>query len=275
MIPSSPAHRRVLLWGLVLGLALGVLISVGARRVLRPERMVMTDQPCPARAAGAVREPVRGDLAGLCNYRPENAALLAAGMRPRVVFIGDSLTEEWAAEDPELFRGGVAGRGIGGQTSQQVLLRFRQDVIALRPQAVHIAVGTNDIAANSGINRPQDLADNVETMIDLAGAHGIRVIVASMFPADVVPARREIEGVPARIAQLDGLLRALAARRGVVFADYRSALADSRGRPLPGLTHDGLHLTKAGYAAIRPVAEQAMATALSAAPPARSSAIKP
>lgn len=256
-----PGQRfRIVLLVLALLAALGVLAF--RDRILPPDRIAMSDRPCPPRAADEPFGPVPRDLAGLCFYRAENERLLAGPTRPQAVFIGDSITEYWREGDPALFGARIANRGITGQTSQQLLLRFRQDVIALAPQVVQIEVGINDIAANTGINRPQDLIDNVETMIELAEAHGIAVIVAGVFPAETIPTRQDISGVGPRIRQLDARLRELAARRGAVFADYHAALAGPDGAPRPGLTHDGLHLSDAGYAAIRPVAERALAEAL-------------
>ena len=247
-----------------LGLALIVALAAVALRtwIFPPQRYSMVDAPCPPRAPDAERKPVRGDLAGLCYYQAENLSLQASGARPRAVFIGDSITEYWRDRDPALFAPGMINRGITGQTSQQVLLRFRHDVIALNPQVVHIAVGTNDIAGNTGVASPADLSGNVETMIDLAKAHGIAVVVAGLFPADAIPTREDIAGVNPRIRQLNAMLADLARRRGVVFADYHAALADPHGRPRPGLTSDGLHLSRAGYAAIRPEANRALSAAL-------------
>ena len=201
------------------------------------------------------------DWAELCHYRADNAALIAAGTRPRVVVIGDSIAGRWPEQDPGFFTGGIVNRGIGGQTSGQMLLRFQQDVIALHPQAVHIIAGLNDIAGLSGPVRQQDFQNNIRAMAALAEANGIAVILASMTPVrqDSYEGRKR---PAARIAELNGWLREFAAESGAGLADYSAALTGPAGEPASGqLESDGIHLTKPAYAILRPIAEAAFAEA--------------
>lgn len=127
------------------------------------------------------------DFGQLCRYRAANAALTE---RPRVVFAGDSITDNWINFDPAFFSNGVIDRGIGGQTSPQLLLRFRQDVIDLHPQAVHIMIGSNDIAGNTGAATIETVEGHIASMAELARAHGIRVILASVPRPAPSPGRR-------------------------------------------------------------------------------------
>jgi len=205
----------------------------------------------------AKAERLARDWAGLGYYRRANAAL--GGQSVDVVFIGDSITEMWAVADPGLFSGGYINRGISGQTSPQILLRFMADVVALRPRAVHLMCGINDVAGNTGPNTPADYQNNVHAMLDLAQTHGIGVILASLTPAAGFTWSPEISGVAARVHDLNAWLVDLAARRGLVFADYHTALTSPDGALRPELTRDGVHPTSAGYRLMRPVLARAVA----------------
>ena len=196
------------------------------------------------------------DWANLCRYRAENAAL-AKQRRPRAVFIGDSITENWPAADPGFFTGGVVGRGISGQTSPQMLLRFYADVVALHPRVVHILAGTNDLAGNTGPTTAQDYRNNVMAMTELALANGIRVVLGAIPPADHFSWRPELRPA-AQLAELNDWLRHYAAARRVTFVDYYSLLAAKDGSMRADLTHDGVHPHRAGYALMRTLAERAI-----------------
>ena len=201
------------------------------------------------------------DWAWLCRYQAANAALKE---RPRAVFMGDSITEYWGGLDPALFAGGVIDRGISGQTTPQMVLRFRQDVVALRPKVVHIMGGTNDVAGNTGPESPDMFRNNIRTMVDLARANGIAVVLAAIPPAakfNWVPGLQPA----ARIAELNRWLKSYAAERKLVFADYHAVLAAPDGAMKPAFSADGVHPNAAGYAVMRPVAERALAAALKAA----------
>lgn len=228
----------------------------------------MAAAPCPAEAAYSGSETERIDWGGLCRWRADNARLAAAGTRPQVVFMGDSLTAFWADYDPGFYTDGRVNRGVGGQTSAQQLVRFRQDVIALKPRWVHLMGGINDIAGNSGLATPDGYLANIESMVDLAEAHGIGVIVGTIPPTDDFDVPGKVEPGP-WIARLNAELRALATRRGLVLADYHAAMAGPDGAPRPGLFADWGHPNAAGYAAMERVALEAIARAEGIAPPPR------
>ena len=210
------------------------------------------------------------DWAGLTRYGSENSEVRppAAGEQ-RVVFFGDQITESWRLA--EFFPGKpYFNRGIAGQTSPQMLVRFRQDVIGLRPKAVVILAGTNDIARFTGPATKGTIADHIMSMTDLAKANGIRVVLGSITPVcDCTkidqpagpPVRPQTELRPQRrIADWNGWLREHAAQSGSVYVDYYSALASGRNLK-PELTVDGLLPNDAGYKVMAALAEQAIAQA--------------
>jgi len=233
-------------------LALAALGASGAA-VGQPPAAGFTATPCPP------PEPA-GDWPNLCRYKEANAAL-AGATRPAAVFMGDSITEGWVGGDPGLFKPGVVGRGINAQTSPQMLLRFRQDVVALAPRVVHIMAGTNDIAGNTGRTTTQDFKNNILAMIDLARANDIAVVLAGIPPSKRLYWRGELDPRP-WIRELNDWLRATADAQGLVFVDYAAVLADSEGGLRADLSNDGVHPNGAGYAAMRPLAEHALAAAL-------------
>ena len=200
------------------------------------------------------------DWADLCHYAAENAKLAATGQRPRVVFMGDSITENWTRGDPALFGTGNAGRGISGQTTPQILLRMYPDVINLRPRVVHIMAGTNDISGNTGPTSDQTIVDNIRAMIVLAKANGIKVVLASITPSSSY-AMHPGANPSARIAHVNGLLRQLATEQGVTFVDYHTPMVDGAGGLRAGLSNDGLHPNRNGYAIMHPLTEKAIAQA--------------
>lgn len=194
------------------------------------------------------------DWPNLCRYRAANAALKRA---PRAVFMGDSITEAWAIADPGLFSGDIVDRGISGQTSPQMLLRFRADVIALNPKVVHILAGTNDIAGNTGPTSERAFEDNIESMVELARAHHVRVVIASILPMDAIGWRPDYR--PAEeVRRLNAWLQAYAARAGVSYLDYYSHLATPEGGFRRDLSNDGVHPNLTGYAIMRRLAAGAI-----------------
>jgi lysophospholipase L1-like esterase len=202
----------------------------------------------------------RTDFANLCRYRAENAAVLASGIRPQVVFMGDSITENWKLADPSYFSARVLDRGIGGQTTPQMLLRFYQDVVELRPRVVHIMAGTNDISANTGPASDAAIVNNVRAMIDIAKANGIRVVLASITPSKGFTMRPNFDPSP-RIAAINRQLVRLAAERRVTYVDYFPPLDDGQGGLKAALANDGLHPNRDGYALMRPLTDRAIARA--------------
>lgn len=152
------------------------------------------------------------------------------------------------------------GRGISGQTTPQLLVRFRQDVIALKPRAVVILAGTNDIAGNTGPSTIEMIADNVVSMVELAEANGIRVVLSSVLPAYRFPWRRELEPAP-RIVALNQRLRDYARTRGIVYLDYHSAMSDAQSGLRSEFSADGVHPNERGYRTMAPLAGRAIAEA--------------
>ena len=199
------------------------------------------------------------DWSGLCRYRAANESVLTGSAPARVVLMGDSITENWALADPGLFQDGVVNRGIGGQTTPQMLVRFRADVIALRPEVVHILAGTNDVAGNTGPTRAQDFKDNIMTMAELARTHGIRVILGSIPPAAAFNWRPQLDPVP-RIRELNSWLRDYAAQNGFDYIDYYAQLVGAAGELDAGLGNDGVHPNRAGYRVMRGLLEKKLAT---------------
>jgi lysophospholipase L1-like esterase len=202
-------------------------------------------------------ERLHKDWAWLGRYQEANARVTTPA---KVVFMGDSITQGWFDMVPAFFTPGRYGRGIGGQTTPQMLLRFRQDVIDLHPQVVQIMAGTNDIAGNTGPMTPDQTKANLMSMAELARAHGIRVILASIPPADHFPWRPGLATAP-QIAALNAWMKDYAARTGATYADYWTALHDGQALKA-SLTYDGVHPNTAGYAAMAPVAEAAIRTAM-------------
>lgn len=208
-------------------------------------------------------DPLGTDWPNLAKYRDANAKLSPpAKNENRVVFLGNSITEGWTQYFPTMFAGKpYINRGIGGQTTPQMLIRFRQDVIALKPKVVVILAGINDIAGNTGRSTLEMIEDNLASMTELAQANGIRVVLSSVLPAIDFPWRPGLEPAPKVIA-LNKWLKAYAARRGAVYLDYHSAMADQNGGMRAGLSSDGVHPTEAGYRVMVPLVERAISQAL-------------
>jgi lysophospholipase L1-like esterase len=204
---------------------------------------------------------LRTDWANLARYRAENAALPAPGPE-RVVFMGNSITEGWAPLFPRLFAGKeYIGRGIGGQTTPQMLVRFRQDVVALKPRVVVILAGTNDIAGNTGPSTVEMIEDNIAGMAEIAKANSIRVVLASVLPVDDYPWRRGLDPAP-KIIALNARMQQYAARHGHVYLDFHSAMKNERNGTRAELATDGVHPNEAGYRVMAPLTEAAIAAAL-------------
>jgi len=200
------------------------------------------------------------DFAQLDRYAAANTALPPA-QTSRIVFYGDSITDAWSGGKHTFFPGKpYIGRGISGQTTAQMLIRFRQDVIDLHPDAVVILAGTNDIAGNTGDVSQQQIADNFISMAELARANKIRVILASVLPAADYKWRPGRNPVP-KILALNTWMKQYCEAHHYTYLDYYSALNDGSGGMKPGLSSDGVHPTDAGYAIMAPLAEAAIAKA--------------
>jgi lysophospholipase L1-like esterase len=205
------------------------------------------------------------DYGQLARYRDANAALKpSAAGENRVVFFGDSITDIWKLD--ESFPGKpYVNRGIGGQTTSQMLVRFRQDVINLQPKAVMILAGTNDIAGNTGRISNDDIEANYASIAELARAHDIKVIFSSILPVhNYTPesqdffAQRPME----RVLALNRWLKDYCAANHLVYLDYFSAMVDDKGLLKRDLANDGLHPNKAGFAVMAPLAEKAIGRAI-------------
>lgn len=204
------------------------------------------------------------DWAGLIRYGSENTELpKPASGTNRVVFLGDEITEFWADEHNQFFPGKpYINRGIKGQTTPQMLVRFRQDVISLRPRVVVIQAGTNDIASVTGPITQAMSAEYIMSIVELARANNIAVVLASVTPVCDCFANRTSLRPPGKIIGLNGWLKDYARETGAVYLDYYSALAEGRNLRRE-LTSDGLLPNKTGYQLMVPLAEQAIARALS------------
>lgn len=208
------------------------------------------------------------DWPELNRYRDANAKTTSPSRAEmRVVFMGDSITDLWSRAAGGFFPGKpYINRGISGQTTPQMLIRFRPDVIALKPKVVVILAGTNDIAGNTG---PMTLAmteDNFATMAELARANGIRVVFASLLPVSDYGHNREGKPViqterrpPGQIKALNEWIKSYASQKGCGYLDYFTAMVDESGMLRKELSDDGLHPNAAGYAVMQPLAEQAIA----------------
>jgi acyl-CoA thioesterase I len=213
-------------------------------------------------ASPALAQPT-GDWASLARYRDANAAFPAPKPdETRVVLYGDSITEVWARYFDAMFPGKpYIGRGISGQTTPQLLIRFRQDVVALKPRVVVILAGTNDIAGNTGLSTLEMIEDNFASMCEIARANGIRVVLASVLPVSDYPWKRGLEPAP-KIIALNDWIRRYAEANGHVYLDFHTAMADERGGLSPELARDGVHPTESGYRLMAPLLDQAIARAL-------------
>jgi len=205
------------------------------------------------------------DFGELARYRDEDARLkLPAPGEDRVVFLGDSITDLWRL--PGYFPGKpYINRGISGQTTPQMLVRFRQDVIALRPKVVVILAGTNDIAGNTGPMRLEDIEANYASMIDLAAANRIKPILSSVLPVNnYTPQAQEFFAArsPEKILQLNQWLSSYCPAHGCIYLDYFSSLVDAHGLLQKDLADDGLHPNAQGYKVMARLAEAAIDKAL-------------
>jgi len=216
-----------------------------------------------ARADPAPPPPADQDWAKLSKYREADRRLPPpAPGEHRVVFLGDSITEFWSKVDPEFFaEKPYINRGISGQTTAQMLVRFRQDVLQLQPEVVVILGGVNDIAENGGPTTPEAIEDNLESMVELAQAHHIRVVLASVLPAKGFPWHPGLQPAD-KIFALNTRITRYCARMGLVYLDYYPAMSDGARGMFAALSEDGIHPNGAGYAIMDPLAEKAIAAAL-------------
>lgn len=213
--------------------------------------------------SSALAKLMKQDWACLKCFQDSNSLVQPpAKGEDRVVFMGNSITIGWLHLNPEFFAGKpYINRGISGQTTPQMLIRFRPDVINLKPKVVIILAGTNDIAGNTGYTPVETIFGNIVSMAELAKANGIRVVLSSVLPAYDYPWRKGLQPVP-KIADLNQRLKSYAAAHNCIYLDYFSAMAEQNGAMKAELTLDGVHPNKAGYQVMEPLAEKAIAEAL-------------
>ena len=234
-----------------------------------------TETTCPE-LARALQDVVKQDARmrdwpELARYRTANIELTRAGTQTQVVFLGDSITDGW--DDPAaggFFPGkAYVNRGISGQTTPQMLIRMKPDVLAFKPRVMVLLAGTNDIAGNTGPATNEEIQDNIAAIAELAAAHGIRMVLASVLPVSdyhfapgpgAVP--QIVRRPPARIMALNEWLRAYANAHKHVYLDYYGSMVDDRGMLKAEFSIDDLHPNEKGYAVMAPLVEAAIAEAL-------------
>ncbi|AVR43793.1 acylhydrolase [Christiangramia fulva] len=204
-------------------------------------------------------EIMNQDWPNLKKYREANKKIDSA---PVAVFMGNSITEGWANMHPEFFSSNnYVGRGISGQTTPQMLIRFQQDVVDLNPQVVVILAGTNDIAGNTGFSTVKMITDNIKSMAEIADANDIKVVLSSILPVYDYPWRTGLQPVP-KIAEINHWMKDFAKKHGYVYLDYFSAMKDERQGLPENLSKDGVHPTSEGYDVMEPLAKKAIQKAL-------------
>lgn len=248
-------------------ISLAILLGVLGGAAAQPAA-----DPCADTKTQLTRAETRlKDWPALGRYHDANAKLtLPSGNEARVVFMGDSITDSW---DDEKYGGFFPGkpyvdRGISGQTTPQMLIRFRGDVIALHPKVVVILAGTNDLAGNTGPMTLEAIEDNLTSMAELAKANSIKVIFASVLPVsdyeqrDGKPIVQTVRRPPEKIKALNDWMRSYAAKNKLTYLDYYSAMMDEKGFLKDELSEDGLHPNAKGYGVMAPLAEAAIGAAL-------------
>jgi lysophospholipase L1-like esterase len=202
------------------------------------------------------------DWANLKKYHQENADLMFNKKAESIVFMGNSITEEWLRLRPEFFAGKpYVNRGIGGQTTPQMLLRFRQDVINLQPAVVVILAGINDIAGNTGPSTIKMIGDNIFSMAELAGVHDIKVVLCTVLPAADISWQPDLQ-ITNKVINLNTLLRSYALKHNMAYVDYYTAMVNESNGLKEELGLDSVHPNAAGYAIMESILERTLAEVL-------------
>lgn len=203
------------------------------------------------------------DWPNLQRFQKANSELGAPGpSENRIVFMGNSITEGWSNHRPEFFKGKpYVNRGISGQTTPQMLIRFKQDVVDLHPKVVVILAGINDIAGNTGPSTVKMIQDNIASMAEIAAANNIKVVLCSTLPAYDFPWRPGMKPAQ-KVVQLNSFLKLYSKNNGHVYVDYFSAVADDRPGLRPDLGSDGVHPNAKGYAIMEPLVEAGIREAM-------------
>ena len=199
------------------------------------------------------------DWANLKRFQQENSELmLAKANENRVVFMGNSITEGWLSIRPEFFKNKpYVNRGISGQTTPQMLIRFRQDVIHLKPSTVVLLAGINDIAENTGPSTIEMIANNIVSMAELAKANHINVIICSVLPANKFPWREGLKPAE-KVIKLNAILQSYSKKHKLAYVDYYSAMVNDSHGLKKELGEDGIHPNKNGYLIMEPILEKAI-----------------
>jgi lysophospholipase L1-like esterase len=211
----------------------------------------------------AEEERLHNDWANFARFRDDNIKIgLPAAGEKRVVFMGNSIAEGWIRMDPDFFSDKpYVNRGISGQTTPQMLVRFRPDVINLKPAVIVILAGINDIAGNTGPSTLEMIEDNLASMVDLAKANGVPIVLSSVLPAFDFPWRPGMQPAE-KVVQLNAWIKNYALNNGCVYLDYFTPMADERHGLKAELTYDGVHPNLAGYKVMEPLVESAIQKAL-------------
>jgi len=203
------------------------------------------------------------DWANLHRYQQENDSIMSLmTTKSKVVFMGNSITEGWKKTHPDFFiKNSYLDRGISGQTTPQMLIRFRQDVINLKPKVVVILAGTNDIAGNTGPSTLEMIMNNIASMAELAHVNGIQPVICSVLPVYDYPWRHGMEP-NVKIPKLNEMIKAYAMKKGFLYVDYFKAMADDKNAMISEYTTDGVHCTLKGYEKMESIVVPAIEKAL-------------
>ena len=203
------------------------------------------------------------DWFGFNRYQNDNQRIIASGNYPEVVFMGNSITDNWAYFHPDFFAGhNFCGRGIGGQTSAQMLVRFTADIVDLHPKAVVIMAGTNDVAHNDYWVSPEKVVENIVAMCNIAKANGIVPIISSIPPCKRFPWREEVKNAGQTIVEINKNLKTYAEANGLIYVDYHTALTDENFGFQEALSDDGCHPNPDTYFIMEDIALEAIRMAL-------------